>query len=172
MADLFTTIQESSSIRAYQPKALSDEQIGALIDAGLRAPTARNEQELHFTVLNTAHPLAAEIQNALNPNAAGTFYYGAPTLVLISGADDFKWSRLDAGIAVENIHLAAKGMGLGSVVIGCIDGVLTGEKKAYFNEKLGIPAGYSFEIALAVGYPATTKVQHEFDAARQVNYIG
>ena len=172
MADLFQTINERSSIRAYLPKALSKEEIGLVVEAGLRAPTARNEQELHFSVLNTATPLAKEIQNALNPSAKSTFYYDAPTVIFVSGADDFKWSRLDAGIAVENMHLAAKGLGLGSVVLGCIDEVMAGEKKAAFNKALGIPEGYSFEIALAVGYPNTEKTQHEFDEKKNVSYIG
>lgn len=172
MAEFFDVVNSRSSIRAYLPKALSEEEIGKVVEAGLRAPTARNEQELHFSVLCTKNPLAKEIQNTLNPNASATFYYDAPIVIFVSGTDDFKWSRLDAGIAVENMHLAAKALGLGSVVLGCIDQVMTGEKKAAFNKALGIPEGYSFEIALAVGYPNTEKTQHEFDEKKNVSYIG
>lgn len=61
------------------------------------------------------------------------------------------------------MHLAAAGMGLGSVIIGCIAGVLTGEKKAYYDKMLAIPEGYSYKVALAVGVPATAKEPHEYN---------
>lgn len=171
MAELFETIKTRSSIRAYKPEALKEEEIQALVEAALLAPTARNEQEIHVSVVSTANPIVDEMQNDLSPNAAMKFHYGAPTLIVLSGADDFGWSAVDAGISVQNIHLAAKGMGLGSVIIGCIKGVLTGEKKAYYDEKLQIPAGYSYQVAIAVGYPATVKQPHDIDKENKVSYI-
>ncbi len=171
MADLFTTIDERGSIRAYTEEALTEEEIKVLVEAGLKAPTARNEQELHFSVIDTKNPIIKELQNDLNPNAATTFYYNAPLFISISGQDAFGWSAVDAGIAVENIHLAAKGLGLGSVIIGCVKGVLTGEKKAYYDEKMGVPADYSYQIAIAVGHPNTTKEPHVFNAEKDVTYI-
>lgn len=171
MAELFQVINERSSIRAYKAQKLSKEEIGLIVDAGLQAPTARNEQEIHISVVNTENPVVMEIQNALNPEAKNTFFYGAPVLFVLSAKDSFKWSRLDAGIAVENMHLAAKAAGLGSVILGCIDGVLLGEKKAYFDGKLQIPEGYSFQIAMAAGYPDTEKVPHTPDAAVSVSYV-
>ena len=49
------------------------------------------------------------------------FYYNAPTVLILSADKDFKWSKLDAGIAAQNIALAAQSMGLGSLIIGIID---------------------------------------------------
>lgn len=172
MKSIFDAINGRSSIRAYKNEMITKEELDTLVNAGLQAPTARNEQEIHISVVKTTDPVATEIQKALNPDAANTFYYGAPVLFILSGRTDFKWSRLDAGIAVENIHLAAYGLGLGSVVLGCIDGVLTGEQKAYFDAKLKIPEGYNFEVALAVGYPDTEKEPHTIDTAANVSYIG
>ena len=45
------------------------------------------------------------------------FYY-APTVVFIFGEKDFSWTEVDCGIAVENMALAAEGMGIGSVILG------------------------------------------------------
>lgn len=171
MADIFQVIKERSSIRAYKPQMLTKEEIELLVNAGLQAPTARNEQEIHISVVNTASPVVKEIQQAWNPNAKTTFYFDAPVLFILSGKDDFKWHRLDAGIAVENMHLAARGAGLGSIILGCIDRVLLGGQKSYYDEKLGIPKGYSFEIAFAAGYPDTEKVPHTIDTDANVSYI-
>ena len=171
MADLFQVINERSSIRGYKPEMLTKDEIDLLVKAGLQAPTARNEQEIHISVVNTSNPVVKEIQQALNPDAKNTFYYDAPVLFFLSGKDDFKWSKLDAGIAVENMQLAAKGAGLGSVILGCIDAILLQDKKAYFNGKLGIPEGYSFAIALAAGYPNVEKAPHEIDIKANVSYV-
>ncbi|MBP5279590.1 MAG: nitroreductase family protein, partial [Erysipelotrichaceae bacterium] len=98
--------------------------------------------------------------------------YNAPLVFYLSGADDFRWSDVDAGIAVENIHLAAADLGLGSVILGCMRDVLNGEKKAYYSEKLGFPAGYTYRIAIAIGYPDTEKPQHNFDFTKNVTVVG
>ena len=171
MAEFFDTLNERSSIRGYEKKELTNEQIDLLIEAGLKAPTARNLQEVYISALKTSDPLAKEIQKELNPNASNTFYYDAPVLFFLSAETGFKWSFLDSGIAVENMHLAAKDMGLGSVILGCIDEVMLGEKKACFAEKLNIPEGYSFTIALAVGYPAVEKKQHDIDKEAKSSII-
>lgn len=171
MSEFTKVMNERGSIRAYKNEMLTDAEIKALVEAGLKAPTARNEQEIHITAVKTTNPVIKEIQDAFNPSASTTFYYNAPVLYFLSGADYFKWSSLDAGIAVENMHLAARDLGLGSLIIGCIDATMLGERKAEFNEKLGIPEGYSFRIALAAGYPDTEKEPHVIDIDKNANFI-
>ncbi len=171
MANVLETIKTRSSIRAYSSDKLSEEQVKTLLEAGLLAPTAANTQELHFTSVANDSDIVKEIQQDLNPNAKVPFHYGSSHLFIISGADAFHWTGVDAGIAVENMHLAAKDMGLGSVIIGCIAGVLTGEKKAYYDDKLAIPEGYSYKVALAVGVPATTKEPHVYNFDKDVTIL-
>lgn len=169
------TIKKRSSIRAYTDEKLTKEEIAALVDAGLRAPTAANRQELHFSVVCGQSPLLKELEDeknrANNANPEKNFYYSAPVVILISGDSAFHWSGLDAGIAVENISLLAESMGLGSLIIGCIKDAMHGEKQAYFEKAFGIPEGYDFKIAIALGHRATEKEQHAYDAAKQVSYI-
>jgi nitroreductase len=78
---------------------------------------------------------------------------------------------VDAGIAVENMALAAESLGFGNLVIGCVYDALHGEKQAYFSEKLAIPEGYSFQIALAVGHKTDNKTPHEYEFDRQVTML-
>lgn len=171
MSNVLETIKTRSSIRAYSSDKLSEEQVKTLLEAGLLAPTAANTQELHFTSVANDSDIVKEIQKDLNPDAKVPFHYGSSHLFVISGVDAFPWTGVDAGIAVENMHLAAKDMGLGSVIIGCIAGVLTGEKKAYYDEKLAIPEGYSYKVALAVGVPATTKEPHVYNFDKDVTIL-
>ncbi len=171
MKDCLEIIKTRSSIRRYTEQALPEDVCRALVEAGLRAPTAANKQEIHITVVGKDDPVQAEIQQDLKPDAAVSFYYDAPVTFYLSGAEAFKWSAVDAGIAVENIHLAAAAMGLGSVILGCMEGVLNGEKKEAYAEKLGFPEGYKYYVAIAIGYPDTTKEQHTFDFDSNVTIL-
>lgn len=166
MADSMKTILERSSIRAYTKEELTKEEIDLLIKTGLLAPTAANRQEIFIAAVKTSNPVVKELQTLLNPNAENTFYYNAPELFLLFGKEDFKWSGVDAGIAVENMHLAAKAMGLGSVIIGYIDNIMHGEKSGCLKEALKVPEGYGFEVALAAGHPDTDKEPHEIDTEK------
>ena len=92
-------------------------------------------------------------------------------MVLISAYSTFKWGTLDAGIAVENMALAAEGLGLGNLIIGCILDAMQGEKKEYFAKTLQFPEGYEYKIAIAFGNKAVTKQPHTYEAASQVTYL-
>lgn len=91
--------------------------------------------------------------------------------MILSGEEAFHWSSVDAGIAVQNIALAAESLGLGSLIIGCIRGALQGPKKAYFAEALKFPEGYEYKIAIAVGEKAAEKTPHRCDREKNVTVI-
>lgn len=186
MNEVLQTIATRSSIRAYKSDKLSEEQIRALVTAGLQAPTATNKQEIHISVLDGGNGLLKEIESEKRRffaeklegkekeaalRAPGNFYYDAPAVLILSVDKDFGWSHLDAGIAVENIHLAAHSLGLGSVILGVIKEALNGERREYFAKKLDFPENYEFAIAIAVGYPDTEKSPHTFHEKTAVSYI-
>ena len=170
------TIKKRSSARAYSSENLTEEELNAIIEAGLQAPTAKNERELHFSVIAGNHPILKELDDEVNKlkgqdKAVHNFYYEAPVFIVISAKDDFKWSKVDAGIAVSNMALAAESMGLGNLIIGCVYDALYGEKKAYFENELKIPEGYSYAIALAVGHRTDNKKPHDYVREEQVSVI-
>ena len=176
MNQVIEAIENRSSTRGYTDEPLSDAQLDALIQAGLQAPTAANRQEVHFTVLKGNHPILKELEVEKNRlrdivSPAHNFYYEAPTVVILSADSTYKWGSLDAGIAVENMALAAEGLGLGSLIIGCILDAMSGDKKAYFSDALRLPPSYEYKIAIAFGHKAVTKEPHTYDADVQVTYL-
>ena len=176
MSEVLKAIKERSSTRGYTEQKLTKEELDSLIRAGLQAPTAANRQEVHITVVDGSHPILAEIEDVKNhemglENTIHNFYYEAPAVLILSADKDFYWSPVDAGIAVENISLAAEGLGLGSLIIGCIKDALSGEKKEYFANALSFPEGYEFEVAIAVGYKAVSKDPHDYSVEENVSYI-
>lgn len=176
MNEVLGAIEKRSSTRGYTEQKLTKEELNSLILAGLQAPTATNRQEIHITVVDGNNPILAEIENVKNvqrgiKNPEHNFYYEAPVVLLLSAESAFSWSPVDAGIAVENISLAAESLGLGSLIIGCIKDALTGEKRDYFANALRFPEGYDFQIAIAVGHKAVTKEPHEYSEEKNVTYL-
>lgn len=176
MSDVIEIIKKRSSTRGYTDEPLTDAELNTLIHAGLQAPTAANKQEIHFTVLNGSNPILQELEEEKNrlrnlTSPAHNFYYEAPVVVILSADSGYKWSALDAGIAVENMALAAEGLGLGNLIIGCIDDAIKGEKKEYFSNVLKFPQNYEYKIAIAFGHKAVTKDPHTYQADVQVTYI-
>lgn len=173
---VLTTIKQRSSARAYSTEQPTQEELNMILQAGLMAPTGMNKQEIHFTVVKGNNPVLSELDDEKRrlrgqEKQPHNFYYEAPVLILLSAEDDFKWSQVDAGIAVENMALAAESLGLGNLVIGCIYDALHGERKDYFSEQFRIPAGYSFQIVLAVGHKTDHKTPHEYDFDKQVTIL-
>lgn len=176
MNETLSVIEKRSSTRGYTAEKLTKEELEILVKAGLQAPTATNRREIHITVADGNNPLLAEIEEEKNrvngtPNPPANFYYDAPAVMFLSAEKEFPWSKVDAGIAVENIALAAEALGLGNVIIGVIKKALSGEKSAYFAKALKIPDGYEFEIAIAVGHKATGKEPHKYDPEKNVSYL-
>lgn len=167
-------IETRRSHRAYLPTPLSEEQIQALVNAGLQSPTAVNRQPWHFSVVRNAELLdemneqVCKIANqrsaeSRSPRFAQSDYhvfYHAPCVIFIFGDADNRMAKIDCGIAVENIALAAESMGLGSVILGMPRDAFTEDKKALFEARLQCPEGSEFEIAIAVGIPTDTKQAH------------
>ncbi|MGN0319304.1 MAG: nitroreductase family protein [Lachnospira sp.] len=173
---VLSVIESRSSGRAYSSEQLTQEELNVILKAGLMAPTGMNRQEVHFTVVKGDNPVLLELDEEKRrlrgqDRQPHNFYYEAPVLILLSAEDGFKWSRVDAGIAVQNMTLAAESLGLGTLIIGCIYDALNGERKEYFSELLQIPKGYSFQIALAVGHKTDNKPPHEYDFEKQVSML-
>lgn len=172
--EVLETIKKRSSIRKYTDQMLDDVTLKTLIEAALQAPTATNRQEVDVTVLRKGNPILAELDDEVyagRENRPTSFYYDAPVLLILSAEKAFRFSHIDSGIAVENVSLAAEGLGLGSLIIGCIWKCFAGPKGDYYREALKFKEGYDFTIAIALGYRDTEKDQHLYDFDSKVTYL-
>jgi nitroreductase len=169
---VLTAIAERRSIRAYKPEAVTEEELSAVLKAAQESPSARNTQPWHFTVVRNSALLTeinAEAVKNFNLDREDIFY-GAPLAIFISCEAESRWGRLDCGIAVATMALAAHSLGLGSVILGLPEGAFAGDRKDYFNKLLKFPDGYSFAVAIAIGRAAATKDAHPFEPGR-IDYV-
>lgn len=174
MNEVLNTIKERSSIRKYKADMITKEQLEAIVNAGLQGPTANNKQEVHITVVKGNDPVMQELAQDVAAMAARegfVVHYDAPVVFILSADKDFYFGAVDAGIACENMALAAQSLGLGSVILGMPWRVFESEKKDYYGEKFGFPENYVFKIALAVGYKDTEKEAHTYEWEKNVTVV-
>jgi len=174
MNDTIRSILDRRSIRAYKSEPVSAGQIDILRECALASPTAVNAQSWHFTFVTDLDVIAEVDKATLNAFVAagdtatfervksrgGQVFYNAPLAVFISCDKDSKWGDTDAGIAVENLALAAHSLGLGSVIIGMCGAAFKGEEADRLGTLLRFPENHRFSIAIAIGHPDTTKEAH------------
>lgn len=175
-------ISSRRSIRDYSPEALTKEEVQALVDAALIAPSAMNAQPWHLTVANDREVVLEMEQDVVDffvktgqaetaariASRNNKIFYDAATVFFISMKPG---AGMDVGIMAQSIALAAKSMGLDSVILGLPGVVFGAEKAEYWKEKLLFPAGYEYGIAVAVGHGTMAGVDRERDYSK-VSYIG
>ena len=169
--DILQAISDRRSHRAYRTEQLPEEVLSAILRAGLEAPSARNHQPWHYSVvqnaelIQTVHDEAAAVMGkGGSPRFADPdfqMFYHAPTVIFLFGEKEFGWTQVDCGIAVENMALAAEGLGIGSVILGLPKPAFAGNRADELRARLGCPEGYDFVIALALGYATDTKEAHD-----------
>lgn len=145
-------IMTRTSIRAYTPEAVSEQDIETMLRAAMAAPTAVNKQPWQFVVI-TDRALLDSI-GAANPNIHSA---KAPLAVLVCGdtdlaldgpAKDF-WVQ-DASAATENLLLSAHALGLGAVWCGVYP---IADRVEYFRNLLQLPQNVVPMACVVIGHP-------------------
>ncbi len=183
MNNVLETIKNRRSIRNYKAEQISQEELDQIIEAGIYAPTAGNEQPWHFTIVQNPDALKhinevvkeemidSDIEWVRNAAKSPTFNvtYDAPTLIIVSGrADGMAW-QADCSAAIENMMLAAESLNIGSVWIGLIRNLFKRNEEV---EKLEIPEGFLPYYGVSFGYKANEKRAEAPKRNRDVvNYI-
>jgi nitroreductase len=183
MNETLKNITERYSCRDFADTPLTDGQIEALVNAALAAPSARNLQPWHITVVKDKKlidELDAAGMEVLSTEEDKTFYdlmmqrggkmfYDAPFVIVIT-TDGSKWGMLDSGILCQNVVLAAESMGLGTCIAGLLNVPLGGPRGDEFKKRLEFKDGYEFAVGVLVGTIKSGKKPHELDFTK-VTYI-
>jgi nitroreductase len=145
---VFDAICGRRSIRTYiEGKEVEPEKIKRLLEAAMAAPSACNLQPWDFVVVTEK-----ERVSAIKQSIERWGDYNAPLIIVVCGYPDLiPWDgddgALDCAAAIENMHIAATAMGLGSVWIGGFD-------RAVIRELLNIPESVIPIGVVYFGYPA------------------
>lgn len=185
MNETLKNIRNRRSIRAFQPEQLKDEELQAIIDAGIYVPSATNQQPWHFTViqnkgiidrLNNAFKEIAKKSDIdylkkFGENEKFHVFYNAPTVILVSGDENNKYASVDCAVALENMLIAAESLEIGSCWIGLIAYLLNSEEGKGFIKELGIPQGFKQIHSVCLGYKKVNLTNAPARKENTVNYV-
>ncbi|MEZ4528864.1 MAG: nitroreductase family protein [Desulfobacterales bacterium] len=134
--ELFHALHTRRSIRKYTAQPVSDADIQKILEAAMMAPSAGNAQPWQFIVVRDRQKLA-EVKN-VNPFAQ--MAEEAPLGILVCG--DLRLEKYegfwvqDCAAAMQNLLLAAHGLGLGAVWTGIYP---KEERTQGFRRLFGLP---------------------------------
>jgi nitroreductase len=174
--DLFEAIHTQRAIRDYRPDPVPDELVRQVLEAAVRAPSGGNNQPWSFLVLKDpevrrgvaaiykrAWDESGMARYATDPDPSRARVYGtatylaehmaaAPVLILAcirrgAGPPSFALGS-SIYLAVQNLMLAARGLGLGTVIT-----TAHRRHEQEVKDLLGIPVDVETAALIPLGYP-------------------
>ena len=155
--EVLKSLRERRSVRQFQNRQITDEELLAVLDAGTYAPTGMGFQDPWIIAVQNPEIIAQLVRmNAKELGTTSNPYYDAPTIILVFASSPEKWANsvCDGTLVLGNMMNAAHAVGLGSCWINREREMFATPEGHALMQHLGLPAGLIGVGALAVGYPA------------------
>ena len=141
--EVFEAIRTLLAVREYEDRAVPEEVVARILEAGRLTASGMNKQPWHFVVVQDREMLRRLAAAA----PSGPYVASAPLAIVVVVENDTRMALSDGSRAIQDMLLAAWGEGVGGNWVGFrgLD-----EVKAL----LGIPAELDVLAVLPFGYPA------------------
>ena len=186
MNDVLRTIYARRSIRAFKNEQIKREDLDAIIEAGLCAPSANNSQNRHFTVIQNIEVILkvnnwvldeieqsgnARLHQIAGERRIGNVFGDAPTMIIISVQQNDRFGAINAAAATQNILLAAESLGIASCWVGMVSILAISSNILSYMRELKIPEGYLPQNGISLGYRASESPPAPERKENLVSYI-
>ena len=167
------TILSIGTTQAFTEDAVSEDDLNLIVQAGLSAASAINQQPWYFVVI-TNPDVMTEIAQSAKPSGTGSpsadVQGGAMSAPASTGASKAGLgdspaaiivymnegtaspnASFDCGLACQNMVLAAASLGYGTKIVSSPTMALNGDDHNALCEKLGVDAAYQAVAVLLIG---------------------
>jgi nitroreductase len=140
--EVFEAVRTVLAVRSYQDRAVPEEVVHRIVEAGHLTASSMNKQPWHFVVVQDKEAL-----RQLGSLVKTGPYIAQAALAIVVAVEKTQFAVSDASRAIQSMVLTAWSDGVGSnwAGFGGLDGV-----KAF----LGIPAELDVLAVIPFGYPA------------------
>jgi nitroreductase len=160
MTEFFQVLEERRSIRKYEDREVPQALVDRVLEAVKWSPSWTNCQCWEVIVVRDAR-IKEKLQETIAPkNPATKAIVTAPVVLALCGRLGVSgyynnqastkfgdWYFFDLGIATQSLCLAARDLGLGTVIVGLLN---HDRAKAVLN----VPQGVELVALIPLGYPA------------------
>jgi len=173
MNEFINMLISRRTIRRYKSDQIKEDELDAILQAGLHAPNAGGRQSAIIVVSQNAElndelgrinrnttPLNPVMGNvsfeqpsiADDANIKSAFYSAPTVLTLFSRKGSYNLTG-DCFVAAENMIIAAFSLGIGSCMVARAIETFETERGKEIQKQWGISEEYEAKVHLALGYP-------------------
>jgi len=179
MNEVLKNIYSRRSVRSFSDKKVPEEAIREILKAGTYAPNGMNVQALRFVIFENKGridhysavakelflagmakgrpkdaPVPENVQGMIRTlsNPEFNLFYHAPMVVFVFTHPSALTPVEDASLAVENMFLYARSIGIGSCWIGFANSLAHSSE---FLKECQVPADHRLVAQFVLGYPKT-----------------
>lgn len=157
-------IMARRSVRHYTGQAVPRELLQQIAECGVNAPNAMNQQKWEVRIIDNQEYFdgLTDVMKGKSPFPVGdddpkfrNILRNATAAIAVACPDDESgMSLINVGLLCENVCLAAKALGLGSVVMAGPVMMMNSIPEAKpFLDKLNFSEGYKLRVIVGLGYP-------------------
>ncbi len=157
-------IMARRSVRHYTDQAVPRELLQQIAECGVNAPNAMNHQTWEVRIIdnqeyfdgltNIMKEKSPVPMGADDPKFRNVLRNATAAIAVACPDDETGMSLINVGLLCENVCLAAKSLGLGSVVMAGPVMMMNSIPEAKpFLDELGFSEGYRLRVLVGLGYP-------------------
>jgi nitroreductase len=177
--NVYDAIISRRSTRRFDSKAVPEEILDKLVEAGRYAPSGGNSQSTHFFVITdrgvlneltvlvqqafaemeVTEGMYASLVSSITRSKQGgyVFHYNCPALIVTANQKDYGNNIADCACALENMMILGNEMDLGTCWINQLKWLNEDPRLLALFRKYGLEENERIYGALAVGYAADGK---------------
>lgn len=168
MNETLKTIQTRTSCRQYKKDMITEDELQAILLAGIQAPSAMNRQLCEIFAITDTQKIDL-LNNALleifherdekreNYHCA----YHAPVFIIVSGPEYDSRRVEDGSCMLENMFLAATSLNLGTCWINQLRDTQNTDQVRNILSSFGIPINHQVIGCMCLGYPNQEPIYKE-----------
>lgn len=163
-------LKERRSIRSFRKDQIKEEQLDAILEAGMYAPTGMGAQSPVMVVIQNKELIKklSRMNGAVMGNEESDPFYGAPTLIIVLADRTRSTYREDGSLVMGNLLNAAHAVGVDSCWIHRAREVFEGPEGKALLKEWGIEGEYEGIGNCILGYRSC---EYPAPKERKENYV-